>query len=129
MTRKQQIEQLVTIWESLGDGRVVTDDYNNDPETDLYYALFRSDDDACLGKSLACLSIQGTDTEDATPCLAILRDVYGEDVDVFHTRDEDGESWSVGPVEAGSCYYSVSFVSRIDSVTLALEANTVRGGV
>ena len=131
MEHKEQIEGLAKAWEALGNYVIRTgalagfwrhdwEGHCADWPGNCVAAI--EDPFSTFPRGSPCFRLFAVDQDDATPCLAILRDVYGEDCDVFHIKDEDGESWSVGPVTARTLYYSTSFLSRIDAVRLALES-------
>lgn len=117
--RKAQIEALARAWEDCGDGREVF--WHGS------YAMFLRDmgnfgAEINFGQLRSHVSI---DTQDATACLAILRDVYGEDVDIVHTRHDLTHYWRARTLQGYDVgvHGAHSTLSRIHAVTLALEAS------
>ena len=110
MERKDQIEQLAKAWEACGDGRYIDDE-------GLTFFVFGKRNPKGTGDYVASFRNKGTDEDDATPCLAILRDVKGKRT----TINQDDRGWWCEGMDAESDCSAFSDVSRILATASALE--------
>ena len=128
MTREGQIEALAKAWEALGNMHMANETWlGEDGDHDELVTQFQR---GCKVVANFYHYAPGGnfDTDDATPCLAILRDVYGEDWDiarwVAYAGPSPGRHWCAQAPDdtPGIGDPLLSRVSRIHAVTLALEA-------
>lgn len=129
MTREEQIENLIRAWEALGDGYHVIRTgwaagfYNGEYTDDRRNRVVVLHNDYSTGAyRIPRLFQDGTDAMDATPCLLLLRSVYGEEWDINHYLDlgRQESHWIVCDLLLEKDL-TCSTVSRIHAVTLALE--------
>ena len=125
MERKDQIEQLAKAWEACGDGRG-----SRTMKADgLTYVIFSHIGNRFLAKFLVddqdgyISNYASNDTMDASPCLALLRDVKGEDCHINMAMGDVSAwvAWERGPEELG-----LSTVSRILATASVLESQPAR---
>lgn len=122
MTRLEQIESLAQSWEALGDGRESwwhPKGFDGAKYSTQYFGR-----EATSLRNAIEIKAEATDTQDATPCLALLRDAYGEDVDIDHSRKDLTHYWRVRTLQGYDVgvHGAHSTLSRIHAVDLALKA-------
>lgn len=127
--RREQIEALAKAFEAHGDGRQVrfweAEDLGDHKTVDRY-DFWRGPMYTKGSVFVGTIKVDGNDTDDMTPCGAILRNVLGEDWTISewtrNTVEGPARSWKSRPLATeldAKCNY-ISELSRIDSVTLAL---------
>lgn len=122
MDRTEQLKKLAEAWESLGERWS-----KSDCESSHLGKRYDFGVSSVTGRTFDSVYFweRGTDTDDASPCLALLRDVKGEDWtiidwEVQHPIGDPDVVWQCVRRD-GERKAESSKISRIDALTKALE--------
>jgi len=133
MTRREQLQSLVDVWNKLGDSHIAKWMHNDILGDGCDYISLKMPDSEEMYVTFLMETTGDYDAEDATSVLIGLRYVFGKDVDISHMAMPGvyQESWMVHYIEMGrgafdkkSSNIATSTLSRVDAMRLAVLMRT-----